>query len=356
MGHSTEWPVGLLLDEAWLRARRVLVTEMERSGVWPDAAKQRVFLDVQRAKGNDIRDRVLLPALGPEASDWLVSPASFGAANQRFRSHTPLSLAFGHSISEVLQGTGGQIDRQAADAAALFNFGISMFDLLHDTLPDLAPSFGEMFGHDQLRALIGNPTAADRLAGVAGGATTPEVSLLLRTIAAVFEAIHRLTGRQAAKALKEVGSLLTLAYTAETASSGSSASADERVRVSRDKSVLPFCVIGAIGRLSGQCPDCGGELAETLGTIFWKVDDLADLVGDTRSHSLNSLLLRAGERDEDQPAAALAALLVGNGIEEAAANICAGLIAQRQMVERSSCDPALKLDRVAPSYVRMWIE
>jgi hypothetical protein len=352
MGQATEWPLGLLLDEAWLRARRLLVTRMEGCGLLPNASEQRRFLETQRTRGEDIRDRVLLPVLGQSASEWLVSPSIFGAANRRFRAHTPLSLAFGYSVSELLQGANGGIDPQAADASALFNFGISMFDLLHDTLPELAPSFRTFFDEDRLGDLVKDAESAGRLAELASCATDPEIHLLLLTIAAVFTAIHHLS-EQRGPAAAQVGHLMAMAYAAEAGSSRTDAHFDieERLRVSREKSVLPFHIIRAIGRLRQDISPDADNLAERLGTVFWMVDDLADLVGDTRSHALNSLLLKANPDGTSEPEGALAALLAGNVIEDVVGEICDALVALQEVLL-----PSEGSGRVVPCYVRMWIE
>src|SRR5947207_3544725 len=111
--YSREWPVGLLLDEIWLRARRTLVASLAEADLWPEQAEHQAFVESERRRGEALRDTVLLSALPEEDRRWLLSPAIFGASNRRFRARTPLSLAFGYTLGEYLQPPSGAVNDAA---------------------------------------------------------------------------------------------------------------------------------------------------------------------------------------------------------------------------------------------------
>lgn len=78
---QSEWPMPLMLDEAWLRARRALVHALEADRMWPDPATQRSVMAAQRAEGERLRDSVLFETLGPADFAHRGSESIFGASN-----------------------------------------------------------------------------------------------------------------------------------------------------------------------------------------------------------------------------------------------------------------------------------
>lgn len=356
---QSEWPVGLLLDEVWLATRRSLVTALERAALWPVAAEHQAFFTSQRRRGEDLRQRVLLNLLLEEDRRWLMSPSLFGASNRRFRARTPITMAFGYSVSEGLQSLGGhQADTAVAEACGLFNFGISIFDLLHDTQPQLVLEFTSHFNRDVLVQLQSDEAGSRSLRESARVSEHPEVRLLLQTIAAVYERLYLIAGGAQSAAFAQVAALLAQAYDAEMRSATcTSAPAAERLAISRDKSALPFSIIAAISALGAgdDLPSHEG-LIQDLGTIFWLTDDLVDVVGDARSRALNSLLVRAAGEDTLEVGANLMRLLESTLIADAAVSVRDALERVQSLVRGSDDHRADRLDQVLASYVRTWIE
>ena len=358
MAPATAWPVGLLLDEVWLRARRAVVDSLAEADLWPSLVEHQAFTTAKRIRGEELRDRVLVSALRAEDRRWLLSPAIFGASNRRFRAKTPSALAFGWDISTGMQAVAGHSTRlDMAEASAVFNFGISIFDLLHDTQADMTGDFATYFDGHVLSRLHSEPYFAIELTEIAAGSDVPEIRLILQVIAAVYRKFHALGIGN----FGEVADLLSAAYEAEmkSAAPADGQCAVELTRTARTKSTLPFAIIGTIGGAGagtdGQCP-MPDEVAECIGTIFWRIDDLADIVSDVRSGALNSLLVEArGEAGADI-SLTLTRLLDDRSIETAAAEVRDALLQARSVVEACGDGPAKGFDRTLACYVRAWLE
>lgn len=358
MSSGHEWPIGLLLDEVWLRARRAVVNSLADVGLWPDAAEQLTFTTAKRLRGKELRDRVLLPALREEDRRWIVSPAIFGASNRRFRAKTPSALAFGLDISKGMQMIAGRPVRQdVAEACAVFNFGISIFDLLHDTQSDLVADFTAQFDQSVLSRLNSDPDFPRRLVENSAGSDVPEFRLILQTIAAVYQRLHALDIGH----FDQVAELLAAAYDAEikSASLAAGQSIAELRQTSREKSTLPFAIISAIGDPdlgSGTQSTAHGQIVDSIGSIFWRIDDLADIVSDARSESLNSLLVEARRDEKAEIASTLTGLLEGSRIEASAQEVRDALLHVRSVVDECGDGSAKGFDRVLACYVRAWLE
>ena len=355
---ATAWPVGLLLDEVWLRARRAVVDKLAEASLWPASGEQEAFTAAKRRRGEELRDRVLLSALRPEDRRWLLSPAIFGASNRRFRAKTPSALAFGRDISTGMQAVSGHPVRvDVAEASAVFNFGISIFDLLHDTQPDLVENFATHFDRHILSRLHSEPDFAVELAEIAATIDVPEFRLILQVIAEVYRQFHVLGIGNFGK----VTDLLSAAYEAELKSAvpAERQCVVELARTARTKSMLPFAIIGAIGGLdAGTDEQCSApdRIVERVGTIFWRIDDLADIVSDARSGALNSLLVEARSEAGEDIAPTLTRLLDSRSIESAASEVRDDLLQVRNLVEACGNELTKGFDRTLACYVRAWLE
>jgi hypothetical protein len=364
----SDWPVGLLLDELWLRSRRLLVHELERLGCWSDQATYRSTMLEQARRGDELRMAVLSRVLGPAELRLLGSESIFAAANRRFRTRLPLSLAFGYELGRAFAAAApncdGEAMQQALELAALFNFGISTFDLLHDTMPQAASAFSACFDRDVLSRLH-DGEAMETVAGAAALATDPETRILLRIIATFYAELHALTRRQQRDGAppRPMG-LLMAAYEAEMASARPDAYGPaERLRVSRSKSTLPFLIIGELARVArgGEHPAQGllDQLAEDVGTLFWLVDDLADLVDDLRCGSINAIVLSAMKRRAGGDQASATRSVVES---RAAENGVREIVRAFEAVRAAAHDPLLAdtavagLPALVAAYVRNWIE
>jgi hypothetical protein len=348
------------MDEVWLRVRRQLVSELEKAGLWPAASEHTAFLAAERARGESLRDDVLLNALAEDDRRWLISPSIFGPSNRRFRLKTPMALSFGYGLSEGMQSLGhGQADIGIAQTCGIFNFGISIFDLLHDAQPRLVATFSSLFDHDVLMRLHSDPSSPRALQEAANSCEEPEIRLLLQTIAAVYERLYALADDSPNGAFSKTASLIAAAYAAETQSAACAMlPPSRRLEISRAKSVLPFAIIDAIGafRRSDDGDALRHEMTNDIGTIFWLTDDLVDVVGDARSGALNSLLVHAAGKDTLSVAANLARLLEGDVIAETARTIRDLLARLRTTVREHNQGPDDRLARAIACYVRTWIE
>src|SRR2546426_7877955 len=126
----TKWPVPLLLDETWLRARRAVVQELERRGLWPSLTENRAYLEGQVELGGRLQVDLLHPLLEPGDAAALGSEGIFGSANDRVRRRLPLALAFGYELGRVFHALSGRDPAERPDVAsagALFNVGIATF-------------------------------------------------------------------------------------------------------------------------------------------------------------------------------------------------------------------------------------
>jgi hypothetical protein len=289
-----------------------------------------------------------------------MSPSLFGASNRRFRARTPLTLAFGYALSEGLQSLADEPAAIAvAEACGLFNFGISIFDLLHDAQPQLVAEFTSHFNRDVLARLQSDESGPATLRHAAGTSEQPEIRLLLQTIAAVYDRLHHLTGGPDSPAFAPLATLLARAYEAEMRSATcTSTTVADRLAISRAKSALPFTIIAAVSGLGSARTALADRhaLIEDIGTIFWLTDDLVDVVGDARSRGLNSLLVRAAGEDTLDVGPNLTRLLEGQLITDAARTVCEALGRVHAVMAASGPDRAERLDRVVAAYVRTWIE
>jgi hypothetical protein len=351
----------LLLDEVWLRTRRTLVTALEEFDLWPAAGEHQAFFASQRTRGERLRDEVLLGLLSEDDRRWLASPSMFGASNRRFRARTPITLSFGCTLSEGLQSLDGHPpDGAIAETCGIFNFGISIFDLLHDAQPRLVSGFASRFDRNVLLKLHSDSASPHSLRDSSRACEEPEIRLLLQTIAGVYERLYGLAADLPNGAFTNVTSLLSAAYAAEMQSSAcASATAPERLAISRAKSTLPFAIIAAIGALRRE-HDADRTAHETLvndiGTIFWLTDDLVDVVGDARSGALNSLLVRAAGEAPLDVGSNLVRLIEGRTIVETVTAIRDALVRVRSVVGETDSQGTLCFDRLLASYVRTWIE
>ena len=340
--------------------RRTLVAALERAALWPLASEHQVFTASQRKRGEALREQVLFALLPEDDRRWLMSPSLFGASNRRFRARTPLTLSFGYSLSEGLQSLAADPPAIAlAEACGLFNFGISIFDLLHDAQPQLVSEFTSHFNRDVLARLQSDGDGPAALRHSACTSEQPEIRLLLQTIAGVYERLYHAAGGPQSPAFAPVAALLARAYEAEMRSAAhTSAAPADRLAISRAKSALPFAIIAAVSAL-GQARAALADqqaLIEDIGTIFWLTDDLVDVVGDARSRGLNSLLVRAAGEDTLDVGPNLTRLLESPLISDAARAITEALGRIHAAMAASGADRAERLDRVVAAYVRTSIE
>ena len=362
---SSRWPGGFLLDEVWLRARRHAVHGLERMQLH---LTEREYLDMmadQSRLGNQLISEVLRPVLGFGDYAQIRSESMFGVTNTRFQQRLPFTLAFGYELGLGLlrlQAEENALARERAKLCGLFNLGISLFDLLHDHHPDLVESFSEVFDEPVLTRVQNDPKALSELESEIENLEAPELRVLLRIIVAYFRGVYRHCGSTGGDS-ERLQELLLESYRAEMHSVSSNKSNSELSRIARAKSTLPFLVIRELARIK-TTEDQARRVdvaAEDIGEIFWRIDELMDLVLDFRNRSLNSLLLPKSDTPmpvvEAYSRDALIGLLESRELENAADELVAALLRLRQGLRfNGSCSKHGQcLFLVVRAYVQDWI-
>lgn len=359
---TSEWPLALLLDETWLRVRRVLVHRLEGSGTWPSASAQRDRLQRHRAQGERIRRDLLVRVLGPEDSALICSESTFARASPRLPIRLPLVLAFGYELGWCLNGLGADLpDRQesAAELCAVFNLGISLFDLIHDRYPELIEPLGERIEEEALRRLE-RREACDQMGSLLSKVPEPELRILLRIIVWFYS--HLPSDSATSSRLAALHSTLRAAYHAEL-SAASIRGGGMAVDVSRAKSTLPFAVIHHVASLSREGDRVMDALVDQIGTVFWLVDDLADIIPDFRDGAINSILARGStgwkwSLDPAENRCVLLNVLSAGLIEEAVESVDLNLAAANRLLQTGALppEPARRLSEAMSFFVRSWLE
>jgi hypothetical protein len=385
------WSERFLNDELWLRSRRTLLLGLESSALAATASDNFAYMDSQADIG-----RRLLPALraqlGLRSYQALVSEAFLGTENARFQRRLPYILAFGYEYARCIQQLQGAEAHPAAETArqlaALFNLGIVLVDKVTDH-PAFLARFRQILSAERLQALF------------AGGASAPlhdevdidanaELAVLTNIIDCFFVQAHRLANsapaptsdprpreraaptnspRRREDALTHAprnndtpwealqGSLVT-AYTAQIAAANGTFTEE----VSQAKSVVPFVIVPLLVSLARPATDIAAvaALGERIGSIFWRIDDLCDLVSDYHEGQVNVVLCRAGLQASSttrQPRGDLIRLCHGDAIDQVASealNDITQLI--EQLTARGANDAARRdLLRWLHGYIIDWL-
>ncbi|WP_030775944.1 hypothetical protein [Streptomyces sp. NRRL S-920] len=351
--HVSDWPVALLLDELWLRGRRSLVRSLEQAGMWPATDAHRSHMAAQGTLGAALRRDVLEPCLADGDRRLLDAETCWGPANRGVRRRLPHALAFGHGLARVLRSLvheDGPLP-ETEEASALFNLGVSLFDLAHDGFPDVASRIGELLPeHVVARAAAGDPVGTDLARAAADSAD--EVRVLTAVVEGFFTRLSRLPAspqRRSALAAEIVA-----AHREEIRSVRGAAGSPQARAVAAATSAAPFRVIARLVTLDLDEAQArpAEEAAERLGRIFGLVDDLTDLVVDMQDSALNGVLLAARSMPESDDRACAEALLDGDHVR----------LATREVVDQLKALDALPrcraagLDVFVRHSVRAWLE
>jgi hypothetical protein len=370
-----DWPLPLMLDETWLRARRSLVHTLESAGLWPDTASHKAFMSAQHSIGSRLGSTLLLDVLG--ASDYarLKSELIFGSSNRRFQQRLPFVLAFGYELGEgfyhLLAADEGNGASDVGEACAVFNLGVSVFDLISDTDPRMFAEVATVFDTHTLDRTLQDPAQITHLLDAAEGMAVTEVRILLKLIAAFFLRLQTL-GDAGDPRLhhiqRRLDQSLLAAHGAELRSTSNGNPADnEWVSISEAKSTLPFAILGDLAQLSA-CPSEATArsfqcLVRHVQALFWLTDDTADIVSDFQDGALNMLLAQCGagvdrQRNPARDYPVMARLLASNLIEETVDLICEHLRAVEQMLSTVDAHPKEnpRFCAFLRSYIRDWIE
>ena len=371
-GLDVDWSLARLLDELWLRVRRLLIHQLAASHLWVDKAEYREFLERQRGLGMRLRDEWLPQALGENDYLCLNSERGFRAANSQVRAKMPLVLAFGYELAGSLAALcrcKSRRSEQAAVLCALFNFGISLFDIVVDQSPQLVGTLARHVNERTLRHLDADAAAVAELHRSWAQVEDDELRILLKIILAFFGHLRQLYST-AENACVDGGVLphLERAYRAELSSAAASVNgAADAVQISKEKSALPFTIMGRIVGLGmdgarGLGAEPALALATAVGEIFWLTDDLTDIVADLRSGSVNGVLAGCGlaqgvSRDSAQLYDAVTDLLGGRELENRTSDVVSRLLALETQLRAGEFENSavMPFRRLILFYVRCWI-
>lgn len=375
----SDWPGSLMLDEIWLHTRRVLVHKLEERHYW----RRNEDIEPRRARradyGKELHQNLLARSLPVEEYRYFESDAAFGSSVDQLRRKSARCMFFGHDLGTALHRlvscAAGCLEypcegaeQRGAEACAIFNLGIAIFDLVHDELPHLGSSFKTVFDERVLTEALASDEAASALEATIGAVTAPELRVLGRLVVAFIGKLRQAAVDQGS--LDAISTLLAAAYAAETAAVDNS-SGDVAIATSRAKSTLPFQVFLHIVKVVGDGRAAGEArtfrpAVEKIGEIFWLVDDLADLVKDFQAGSLNSVLatartdlVEANVRNADDPEyGLLRCILSGHYVEDAVEQIVDTMdsLTSELFVLCENYEVAEAAGNVVRDHVRFWLE
>jgi len=340
-----DWPIGLLVDEVWLKIRRISIHKLEEEGLWQKTTEYKNFAERQKKLGEKIRSGTLREVFGDNDYAYLNSELIFGSANRQVRSKLSYILAFGYNIGwiiySVLDDKEGKYTEEISMISSVFNLGISIFDYIYDTEPELFDKFNRIVNYSTLHKISTDGNACKSLQLDCDNIDSIELCLLSKIIIWFFLKLQSFyIGNGGRKDIwKRLNNCILLAYLAETHSSDKTKYSKKILDICRKKSTLPFLVIYHIALLtstSNPSPIIDREskvdnyaytISKTIGEIFWRTDDLTDLLKDLESGNLNSILIKVNKKhgytEQSQlNYKILMELINGNYIKEIANQIC----------------------------------
>jgi hypothetical protein len=363
------WPLSFLLDEVWLKTRRILTHKLESKGLWPKDQEYRNFVEGERKLGNEIKSEVLLSVLGQRDYGFLNSELSFGSNNAKLKKRIPYVVAFGYEISKIIcELIAPKQICTVTKISSVFNFGISLFDYVCDSNPLLFSQFMNTMNRRVLLEITTDEEACKLRLHKCDMIDVTELRLLTKVVLWFFLELHRLHQRSSnTRVWKKLISCLLSAYTAEVASSAHTNLCQNQLQsVARDKSTLPFIIIyltGALRSTKNNPLELNFlKFALGIGEIFWSIDDLRDILQDLQYNNLNSILLgidRNPYSDEDivRKYDILKLLLSSNRIESHVDGLCFKTKSVLDFIDSHSYQKKSEYaKRIITCYIRNWME
>jgi hypothetical protein len=317
-----QWPVAMLEEELWLRARRRFLLGLEERRLVPSFEEFRSGQEALRTLGQELLDR-LGGAMEPRALGYLESDEIGGSFNWRFVTRLPDTLAFGAAFLRwlCLLGDVAEVDaRDAAEAAARFNLLAVVADLVADRRQEAA-LLHRLLPGERLAALSESEEAVSDLARDVAEMPDGELRVFGALLCVFFRSVHRLRARATAAAARSLTDALTRAWEVELLSASQTG---ETTALATDRSVVVFEVFGRLASLAagGRSDRLIARSANLTGRAVAAVDDLVDIGQDLANGDLNAVLVAASTDRPPEDAAehreALVRLLDGDAIEKVA--------------------------------------
>jgi hypothetical protein len=372
---KSDWPLELLFDEIRLQTHRKLVHQLEAAGLWMPGQLYKQLLYEQRARGAVLRCQILHPILGNTDYAYINSEVVYGRANYRFRAHLPLIASFGYEMGFGIHSYLYEDENRRQDVArlcALFNLGISLFDFTCDKSRASFEELSRALDEDTLYKLINESGACLRLADATANLRRPEMRLLLKIVCSFFSHLHACAQVKNSTAVwKRLETLLVEAYRAQlmsTDAQNSNHCTATLTAAAKRKSTIPFDIMLQVARACeeasseplGIAPD---KLIRQIGTVFWLIDDLVDLVRDFRMGAANTILFSVGSSPHftpslDQEQFTLRQLLEKRYLNKAINQLCENLSAAAQtlLTSGTQSECAYRFRSLLLMYVRSWVE
>jgi hypothetical protein len=282
-------------------ARSRLIARLLEAGLWQPPQVFHGEMGQQRSRGEVLLRQLLAPCVGPSDLALLGQARAFGLADSRLRKRLPFMLSFGYELGLGLQDLLSS-DPSGAPLCALLNLGVSLFDLQCDRDGEGVRSLTEVFDERSLYRLIADPAACIELQAHAEDVAAPDLRVLLKVIVEVFRRLHAPRGAEtSAAAWERLAKLMRDAYRAQI---GTVADGGRDLAGVETKSTAPFhLLLAAQEILAPAASEAQRAVARrataAIATLFWLVDDIADLARDTRAGAANWLLLHEAS---DSPA------------------------------------------------------
>jgi hypothetical protein len=321
------------------------------------------FMQRQGRIGSHLEASLLHDAVGQKDFAIYQSEAFFGASNYRIHTKVPIVLAFGHEVGGCMAWLAGSepLDRRRVSrACALFNLGVSTLDLVHDEHPRLASELAKYFDASALREIASERSARQDWAASNLGKASPEVDFLLGIVLRFFEELEPLIDDVQVR--HRLGALLTVAYRSELMSLNPKGNRRHLLETARRKSVRPFELMAAVASLRGKRgPDRlrVRDLGSAVGEVFAEVDDLMDVVVDSRTGAINGLLVAAddtvGEPYGGRPFGVLESILVKKRLEASAARVLLRLRRTLDLLEAAPSRRAIAFRALVLNYLQDWM-
>lgn len=315
------WPVAMLDEELWLRARRKFLLGLEERRLVPSFEEFRTGQEALRTLGQKLLDG-LAGSMESRARAYLESDEIGGSFNRRFVTRLPDTLAFGAAFLRWLCLLGDVAEEDASDAAeaaACFNLLAVVADLVADRQQESA-LLHRLLPRERLAALSESEEAVSDLAREVAELPDGELRVFGALLCLLFRSVHRLRARATAAAASSLTDALARAWEVELLSASQT---EVTTALATDRSVAVFEVFGRLASMAagGRSDVLIARSASLTGRAVAAVDDLVDIGQDLKSGDLNAVLVVAGldrPRDPAEHREALGRLLDSCAIEKVA--------------------------------------